>query len=371
MAAERQIGWRDLFETAGGDTTICFRVFKKSGQSFLVLPRERRLAARALCLYPAQSRAARFAKFALRTALASGVPIPTEAAALNISAHDPFVRFLGGLAHRDWPRVAILAGNPHAAGRRFIVLVFGEKGEPVAVVKAGVGASARQLIAREKSFLESAPSSISGISRVRAAFESDRLDAIALDFIDGDSPRDTHGFASLLDGWIHDDRHVSLGALSLFKTLPAEIAATLSTRVVRPVIYHGDFAPWNVKVSPRDRAWTALDWERGELLGVPGWDWFHFVVQPAALVAKQKPRNLLRTTAAIFASASFRTYAKKTGIAGFERPLFEAYLVHCIQTIRQTEGRDALAELLRVLRASSTAGQLGGEPCGEHEQVGF
>lgn len=343
--------WRELFhaENRDGEVTAAFRVLRKAGEPFLMLPPQRRLGARALCLYPAQSRTARLAKQALRAALAVEAPLPAERTALKISPHDPFVKFLGEIAGRELPPVAILAGNSRAAGRRFVVLVFDKNGVPAAVVKAGVSADARHLIAREKSFLESVPPSTPGVPRMRASFHSDRIDALALDFISGDSPRDTRGLSKMLNAWLRDGLRITLGDFAIIKKLPSEIVSLLAARVVQAAICHGDFAPWNVKVSPSDGSWTALDWERGELCGVPGWDWFHFVIQPAVLVARQSAPELVQTAGAIFADAPFQAYAKTSGIAGIERPLLAAYLFHCLETNRQTEGREKLEALLRAM----------------------
>ncbi len=96
----------------------------------------------------------------------------------------------------------------------------------------------------------------------------------------------------LLESWINPNRTIALSdtpdwarlekACSGNNLFPA-IAAQLRGRTIQSAIHHGDLAPWNIKVSPAG-AWTVLDWERGELTGIPGWDWFHYVIQSAILV---------------------------------------------------------------------------------------
>lgn len=49
-----------------------------------------------------------------------------------------------------------------------------------------------------------------------------------------------------------------------------------------------------------------LDWERGELAGIPAWDWFHFVLQPAILVAREDTAALVRRLEGLLASADFQ-----------------------------------------------------------------
>ena len=66
------------------------------------------------------------------------------------------------------------------------------------------------------------------------------------------------------------DDEAMVGAL-LSMLNDRELAARLGSRLVSSVVFHGDFAPWNIKVD-RAGAWMVLDWERGELHGVPCWD---------------------------------------------------------------------------------------------------
>ena len=106
---------------------------------------------------------------------------------------------------------------------------------------------------------------------------------------------------------------------------------------------HGDFAPWNVKVS-RGR-WTVLDWERGELAGIPGWDWFHFVMQPALLVRHETSEAMLARLEGLLRSTEFVDYAQNAGTAESARPLAYAYLMNCLRVTQQTEGRAGLEAL--------------------------
>ena len=48
-------------------------------------------------------------------------------------------------------------------------------------------------------------------------------------------------------------------------------------------VFHGDFAPWNVKVL-RDGSVHVMDWESGCAHGPPGWDWLHYMIHRATLV---------------------------------------------------------------------------------------
>ena len=320
------------------------------------MPSSARLAARALALYPAQTAKARIAKKILRFALRLGLKPGLRKVSAKIAGDDPFWRFLthtAGLAARVPPRFAILTGNPRAPGRRFVLLLFNAAGEPAAIVKAGVSDHARHLLAQEENFLRTIPEGRRGVPELRASFDSPRVRAFALDFFEGESPGtdETAALADLLGSWIATDREVTMCDLGVWQRLAAatstapmpDAVQALSKIRFYPVISHGDFTPWNVKVAHGQ--WTVLDWERSEEAGVPGWDWIHFVVQPALLVRHESTDRLLSRLESLLDSAGFIAYAQRAGIRGRERELALAYLAYSSRVTKQTEGLDRLLEL--------------------------
>ena len=122
-------------------------------------------------------------------------------------------------------------------------------------------------------------------------------------------------------------------------------------RTVHPAIYHGDLAPWNIKVSPAG-AWTVLDWERGEPTGIPGWDWFHYVIQSGILVGRLSTPVLAQRVESLLRSDAFKQYAARAGILGCERDLVLAYLLHVVEVLKPSEGLAASRELLHALSPS-------------------
>jgi aminoglycoside phosphotransferase (APT) family kinase protein len=124
------------------------------------------------------------------------------------------------------------------------------------------------------------------------------------------------------------------------------LSEALRSREFSATLYHGDFAPWNIKVS--GDKWTALDWERGELTGVPGWDWFHYVTQSGILVKKLSAGKLMTKLEQLMEAKIFRDYAERAGIAGYEKNLAVAYLFYCAKELRPTEGADTGAALLAL-----------------------
>lgn len=340
---------------------VPFSVLRKAGQPFLYLPGQSRAAACALQLYPAQTPPARLAKSVLRAAFQVHLPVPLERVSVPMDAGDAFVRFLSKLAGGK-PVIAILAGNPDAEGRRFTILVFTDDGTPRAVVKAGNTEAARRLIAREEEFLRAVPESLRrGLPVVRDSFASGDVRAMAMDFVAGDSPRGLvrERLASLLSSWLNPATRVSLGEIPAWQRLMQHDSslAKLSSQRVAPAMMHGDFAPWNVKVSSRDGAWTVLDWDRGERVGVPGWDWFHFEIQNAVLVRRWPAGKLAAWVAGLLGSVEFRQYGERAGIWDCREELVEAYLIYAAEVLRPTEGAGRLRELRAQLALARGGGR--------------
>ena len=228
----------------------------------------------------------------LRWLLRSAVPLGTKKITFTVPSEDAFAAFLcsqAGELKGKLPTLGVLAGNPASDGQRFLLLVFDANQRPVAVVKAGLSERAKALIEKEESFLADVPEGTASIPRLRGAFQSDRLRALALDFFAGDSPRprDEDALPALLASWVDPQRTIAvcqspdwvrLAGAASGNELFGPVAARLRELTLHPAIHHGDLAPWNIKVSPSG-AWTVLDWERGERVGIPGWDWFHYVIQ--------------------------------------------------------------------------------------------
>ena len=359
--------WEDLFaapEGQGQPVRITMRLVKKAGRPFLLLPAQSRPAAAIMGLYPAQTGRARMARALLRCLLRASLPLGTETISLAISPADPFVKFLCSLAGEQGqgaPVLGILAGNPASDGQRFLLLIFDASQRPVAVVKAGLNPRARALVEQEERFLAAVPEKTVAVPRLRARFESSRLRALALDFVPGDSPRlrDEAALTPLLTAWVDVTRTIVLSdtpdwmrlqeaasASGLFSV----VAGQLRGRQVHPAMHHGDFAPWNIKVSPAG-AWTVLDWERGELTGIPGWDWFHYVIQSGILVGHLPVSVLVQRVESLLSADAFRQYATRGGIVGCERELVLAYLLHAVEVIKPSEGLAPTRELLEALAA--------------------
>ena len=89
----------------------------------------------------------------------------------------------------------------------------------------------------------------------------------------------------------------------------------------------------------------------GDPRGLPGWDWFHFVIQPAILVRKSGIDDLVRRVDAMLAGDAFKSYAQKALIQGCERELLAAYLLHLVEVIQPSEGLEQNRALMKRMSA--------------------
>ena len=363
--ADSQDFWTPLLGATPGQTgsvPLSLRVLRKQGRPFLTLPLPSRPALVALGLYPAQTGRARLARNLLGWLLRFGLPLGTSTVSVSVAPADPFVSFLASLtkpAPEAVPTFGILAGNPGNEGRRFVILLFDPTLQPRAVVKAGLSPQARALVRREAAFLGELAGKITGIPALRAAFQGERVEAFALDFFKGESPRphQLRSLPNLLWPWVDAKRTIALPEAPDWRRLaqaaaadprwPA-LAAAARERAVHPAIGHGDLTPWNIRISPQG-SWVVLDWERGEPEGIPGWDWFHYVIQVAILVDRLPTPSLIGRVESLLNSPPFQRYAEHSGILGFERRLLLAYLLHCAEVIKPSEGLLQTRELLGAL----------------------
>jgi len=353
--------WETLFPPladASQGTTLNLWLVRKQGEPLLLLPQSPGLAANALSLYPAQTRKAKLARWILKSGLKFAPGFCGARVSLSLSTESPFVRFLKDVAGTDsTPQLAMLFGNRRAPGRRIILSLFNSEGKPTALVKAGVGDAASRLIEAEKAFLKSQPATLLHAATVRGEFRDGSLAAFALDQVPGTTPSADAPVGRLLTEWLRTEASVTFAKLPAARLLEAaaasdplwaECAATLRTTSFHPAIHHGDFAPWNVRVD-RSGQWHVFDWERGDVLGPPAWDWFHWVIQYEILVRRATTEQLIWRIDELRRSPEFRAYVERSGISTIVQPLLTAYLLYCCRVIRQADGLGAIESLVDAL----------------------
>lgn len=334
--------WRELIEGDASDAVEHFRIVSRHGEDLLVLPADKALAVEGLNIYPAQTNFAKVARRVLGIALKLNLSLGQNRMSLPVSRRGWLGELLGNSSF------AILCGNPSAKGRRFVFLGF-EDGRPSTITKVGLGDHADRLIAREAAFLRKV-SGFAAVPFVRRELQADQIRAFSMDFIPGSSPRDANGVFATLRAWIRQEK-VRLESLSTWANVAnatnRESIHLAGKAEVSPVLYHGDFAPWNIR--EHNGKWTVLDWERGEECGIPGWDWFHYIVQTEVLVKRRSPQDVLKVVMQTIALPDFQNYAAQAGFAGKEMPLLAGYLLHAVHVNRQTEGADTLKQLLAIV----------------------
>ena len=340
-----------------------FRLARKHGHPLLLVPSLRQSVGTALALYPAQTRLARMARGLLGLALGAGLPWGTEPLELGLDPGTAFMHFLFPTdAGWEDSGFAVLCGNPQALGRRFILLGINQAGQPQRLIKAGVGEPAGKLIRAEAGFLESQPAELLSAPEVVGRICGDGIEAVAVEYAPGNSPatRDIVPLAKLLRSWLRTDRRTRLAELPTWQRLAAvcrtpdllrSVEAELGAVQFCPAIYHGDLAPWNIRVNRATQRWVVLDWERGEPLGPPGWDWFHFLIQHEVLARRTPPQRLVARVNRLLHSPLFAQYAEPAGITACTRPLLFAYVLYWRDVLRPADGVEKMEALVRLLSA--------------------
>jgi hypothetical protein len=118
--------------------------------------------------------------------------------------------------------------------------------------------------------------------------------------------------------------------------------------MVRGTLHHGDFAPWNIRAINVSNV-QVFDWERGNLRGIPGWDWFHFIIQTAILARRLSAECVAAEVEQLLLSPRFEKYAAVAGIGEIARPLALGYLLHHQWAVRPREGGQAAGQLFDLL----------------------
>ena len=326
-------------------------VISKKGIPFLFIPQDRKRGLATIGLYPAQTLRAR----AVRTLIYAGVfchiPFPRKALTQEIDlAH---IRWRGNRMPEITGEFGVLAGNPNAIGRRCIFLCFDRACKPLCIVKWGCGAAARSKISAEKRILWGNDVKRGGAPAILGYFETADQSGIVLEYIAGRTPGrrvDQEMLSRVLGQWVKNEPPTPLAEIPGWQRLPGDdrCERAAEQRIV-PVIYHGDFAPWNIIID-KTGVWRVLDWERGEPVGVPGWDWFHYVVQVECLVKRSRPRKVWRRLQETMAHPAFQAYAEQTRIKGIEPMILRGYCHHALELLRENRGGKDRERTERVLR---------------------
>ena len=321
-------------------------VLKKRGHPFLYLPGDRRMADATLRLYPAQKAFARSLVALIRGFMRFGIPVSKAGADFPVDEDTAFAEFLRRVmpGSKTVPNFGILANRLQDSGRPHLLLLFNAANQPAVVVKVGTSKEARRLIqVEQKLFFPNSPD-FPGLPKALDQYDGDDATAIAYRYVEGANPKPAqHGnIASLLNSWIDGNELIRLADLSVWDRLVdllqnnpglEPILEALRDCRVKPVLAHGDFAPWNVRVPSSDvnSTWVILDWEHGVRRGIPGWDWIHFTLQYNTLVRQLSARATLSEIEALWKAPAFQEYARRTGIEPILKELTFLFLFYFVR----------------------------------------
>lgn len=335
----------------------------RRGEPLLWLPNRTELARVVLSLYPAQTFRARCARALLARTVGRFRLPGLRRWELRFRADAPFVQVLRASAdpHRIRP-FGLYCGNPNAAGRRLLFLCFSPDGRPEQVIKAGSGPAAARRLLAEVNVLQTIGADRLHAPPVVSVWEGTHAMAMVQPWVPGQAPRGlpAERLGALFDSWLDRRQRVRLAELPPWQRCRARLAQAgfscpwmeeLGRLEVHPTVFHGDFAPWNLRHDPATNQWWVLDWERGELLGPPGWDWAYGLVQTWVLVHRWKPSRILDALAASVDSPPLRDYLAAVRAESVRLPLVAAGLLFHYLEWPPTEGRPVWEEVVRGLLA--------------------
>ncbi|MGA2244875.1 MAG: hypothetical protein ABSH48_07750 [Verrucomicrobiota bacterium] len=339
-----------------------WRLIQRRQLPFLLLPIAPANPRVSLALYSAQRRRAKIWRAALPLVLGTPAAAVFHRIDFQASGASRMIRFLSdqsGVPVDLLPTPAIKFGGLACERSRLVLLVCDQTNRPIKVVKIGLDAVGRATTEREADLLEMLPANMLGGVRITGRIATPMLSAFATDYFPGDSPENDLGMEILFHAWINPGPAIPLESLEIWRLLDAQAAdaapaawralrPALAGRSLRTTLYHGDFAPWNIR-AVNSRQLQAFDWERAHLQGIPGWDWFHFVVQTSILARRHSVERVAAELEDLLQSPRFQKYAEDAGIQATIKPLALAYLLHHRWVFKPLDGLQRVEELFELL----------------------
>ena len=345
-------------KSAGRRLVFSWRLIRRHGRPLLLLPENSMAPDTALELYSAHRHRAKAWRKAIPRILRSPAASIFPRITLEADADSQFMRFLSeqsGVPVEELRAPAIKFGGFGEKKIRLALLVCDQTNRPVKVIKVGLGEAGRSVTERETSLLALLPPDVIGCIRMSGQCATEDWLAFATPFYRGDSPENDAGMEIVFQSWLNPGELSALDEFDawrgLEKAIPAAdqgkfsvLASVLAGQKFHSTLYHGDFAPWNLRaLNVMDL--QAYDWEAGSLRGIPAWDWFHFFVQTSILVKRHSPARVAAELDQLIQSPRFVKYARSAGIERLVEPLLLAYLLHHEHVVRPLEGRAMTRQL--------------------------
>jgi hypothetical protein len=340
--------------------TFEWRLIRRHQWPFLLLPVTLEAGA-ALKLYSPQRPHVKFALSLFPLLFKTPVAGLFERVRFRADADAEFIRFLMRQTGGEWSQFStpVIKFGGTGDKSRIVLLVCDETQRPASVIKVGLGPSGRAATDREADLLAQLPPAKIGCTRMTGRFSTAEISAFATAYYPGDSPSNDAGMEQLFADWLNPGAAAPVESLDSWRQLEAAVRRAdpeawemvrtkLAGRSIRTTLYHGDFAPWNIRAI-NARNLQAFDWERGSLQGIPGWDWFHFIAQTAILARRLSVERTAAEMEEVLHSARFIKYADQAGISELVKPLFLASLLHQKWVVKPLEGGRAVGELFSLL----------------------
>jgi len=360
-------------------------VIRRKGHPFLLLPTSPSDTPVALELYSAQRFRAKIMRALLPLLLKTPAMFLLSRVRVQVDLDSELIQFMAeqsGVPVDQLRAPAIKVGGLVIQKARCVMLLCDGAQRPVKVLKVGLNPQGWlglypdgwKATEQEANQLELLPSHIIGCIRMTGRLSTPNLKAFTTTYFSGDSPRDDEGMEQLFHSWLNSNAPVPLENLRSWRELEMAfsridpqmwrvLSRDIAGKKVHSTIHHGDFAPWNIRAASQQNL-QVFDWERGQMQGIPAWDWFHFFVQTAILARRHSEKRVAAEVEQLLQSPRFRIYAAAARITDIVKPLFLAYLLHQKWVVKPIEGgptTERLYELLAVrwrLKSSAPAAAL-------------
>jgi len=341
-----------------------WRLVRRKKAPFLLLPEKTGRLADSFGLYSAHRPLAKLLRLLVPLIFRPWLAKFFGRIAIVADTESEFLQFLAqqsGLPAARLPSPAIKFGGVAGKTSRLVLLLCDAGGHPTRVVKVGLNPAGRAATEREAELLCQLPRDVIGCTGITGRFSSATVSAFATAYFPGASLNNDVGIEKLFQGWLSHGPLAPVRNLAVWRELQAAAEAVghpqwpllrdaLAGQMVRPTFYHGDFAPWNVRMTNLESI-QAFDWERGHLQGLPAWDWFHFIVQTSILVERNSPQRVAAELEQLVQAPRFQKYAQDAGISQIVEPLLLAYLLEQQLVVQPLAGAEATDRLFWLLWA--------------------
>ncbi len=342
--------WAKLVSGDSADVTEkrFFYLLRREGHELLAVPLSSPSSPEALALYLPQTTKARLAKLLFQLTLSS--PLAGLLPALEVSlGRTEFADFLRSLSGGRIPQFAVLSGNPAEPGRRFIFGLLDPERKCRTIVKCATDDVGGRLIEAEAAALQTLKGKFPAIPELRAKLATTACRAFAMDFIAEPSRLLTRvERIALAKQWIWPGAAVPLGSLAPWEAI-AHPRLDTDGAMVRSVVFHGDFAPWNIRRSGNQ--WMVIDWEKASPHGPPLWDLLHYEVHEEILVNRSTTEKVRERIQSLLQHPNLQNYLANCGVNQHSELLLQGYLSHLDTIYPQIRGRQTVDELIASYRS--------------------